>query len=92
MSAPSIRTERIRGVAALVKDAVLHGSSAVERVQLATAARPFAVLEAIPVVALPAALVHVVHDASVKTVHGCIRLVTRTVALAIRRPATMSPR
>lgn len=69
--------ERWRGLAALVQDAVDHGSRAVERVQKATAQRPFAVLEKIPSIATVARGVHAVHDASVTTVHGAIRAVNR---------------
>jgi hypothetical protein len=72
-----------RGVAALVADAVEHGSLAVERVQKETAARPFAILEAIPVVAEPTRVVHVIHDATVTGVHGAVRLVSRAVAKVI---------
>ncbi len=77
-----------RGLAALVRDAVEHGSRAVERVQVETAARPFAILEEIPGVATPAKVVHVVHDLSVAGVHGSIRAVNtvvgKTVELALR--------
>jgi hypothetical protein len=70
---------RWRGAAKLLSDAVEQGSKAIERIQKETAQRPFAVLEAIPGVALPARAVHVIHDATVSGVHGAIRLVTRAV-------------
>ena len=80
---------RWRGVVALVRDAVEHGSRAVERVQLETAKRPFVVLEHIPQVAAPARIVHVLHDASVKTVHVGIRavsaLATKTVDIVLEQ-------
>jgi len=72
-----------RGLAALVRDAVEHGSRAVERVQVETAARPFAILEEIPAVATPAKIVHVVHDLSVAGVHGSIRAVNSVVGKGI---------
>jgi hypothetical protein len=74
---------RWRGVVALVRDAVEHGSRAVERVQLETAGRPFAILKAIPGIAEPTAVVHVVHDATVSGVHGIVRGVARVVATTV---------
>jgi hypothetical protein len=71
--------ERWRGLVALARDAVEHGSRAIERVHLETANRPFWILEKIPVVALPSKVVHAIHDATVKGVHGTVRLVARGV-------------
>ncbi len=71
--------KELRGVKALLRDAVHHGSVAVERVQLETARRPFAILEAIPGVKVPAAIVHVIHDASVTGTHAVIRAVNGAV-------------
>jgi hypothetical protein len=70
---------QLRGLRALIEQAVDQGTSAVERVHRATAARPFAVLEAIPPVAFPARGVRVVHDAILDTVYGSIRQVNRVV-------------
>ena len=75
--------ERWRGLAALVQDAVEHGSRAVERVQKATAQRTFAILEKIPPTADIARGIHAVHDASVSTVHGAIRTVNRVAGRTI---------
>jgi hypothetical protein len=72
-----------RGALALVRDAVEHGSRAVERVQIETARRPFSVLEQIPGVAEPTKVVHVVHDASVAAVHEIIRGVNGAVGAAV---------
>ena len=76
-----------KGVAALVTDAVVGGASAIERVHLAVASRPFDVLEQIPVVAAPAGMVRVVHDlstrASYASVRGVARLVGRVVDVAL---------
>lgn len=81
--------ERLRGVALLVRDAVEHGSRAVERIQIETARRPFAILERIPGVAAPTKIVHGVHDASVMAVHEAIRgvnlIVGATVDFALRQ-------
>lgn len=71
--------KRLRGLRALVGDAVEHGSKAVEQVHRATAARTFFVLEAIPPIATPARIVHVVHDASLTGVYGMIRVVNHVV-------------
>jgi hypothetical protein len=67
----------------LVRDAVEHGASAVERVHVATARRPFDVLEAIPGVDGPTRVVRAVHDVTVSSVYGSIRLVTRAVGAAV---------
>ncbi len=75
--------QRWRGLGALVRDAVEHGSRAVERIQKQTAARPFAILEAIPGVAGPTRIVHVVHDVTVSGTHWSIRLVNRAVGKTV---------
>ena len=69
-----------RGLTALVRDAVEHGSQAIEQLQKETAARPFAILEAIPPIATPAKVLHALHDASVSGTHAAIRLVARVAA------------
>jgi hypothetical protein len=74
--------ERWRGLRALVEDAVEHGSSAIERVHLETAARPFAVLEHLPVTATVARGVHVAHDAIASSVYQTIRATNRFVGTA----------
>jgi hypothetical protein len=78
---------RLRGLRALLEEAVDQGTSAVERVHRATAARPFAILDEIPPIALPARGVRVVHDATVSVVYESVRQVNRlvgaTLALAI---------
>ena len=71
--------KRLRGLRALVQDVVEHGSKAVEEVHKATAARTFFVLEAIPPIATPAKVIHVVHDASLTGIYGVIRAVNRVV-------------
>ena len=77
------RIVRWRGAVALLCDAVEHGSRAVERIQLETARRPFAIIEHIPAVAAPTRIVHGVHDASVTAVHGVIRAVNGAVGRAV---------
>lgn len=71
--------KRLRGLRMLVQDAVEHGSKAVEVVHKATAARTFDVLEAIPPIATPAKVVHIVHDASLTGIYGVIRAVNSVV-------------
>jgi hypothetical protein len=71
--------KRLRGLRVLVGDAVEHGSKAVEVVHKATAARTFVVLEAIPPIATPAKVVHIVHDASLTGIYGIIRAVNAVV-------------
>lgn len=70
---------RWRGLKSLVVDAVVHGSQAVEHLQLETARLPFAILEQIPPLTLPVKGIHAIHDTSVKTTHEIVRLVTRAV-------------
>jgi len=83
MSEKRKKMEKWRGLVALVRDGVEHGSRAVERIQLETANRPFTVLEHIPPIAVPAKVVHVVFDASVKATHAVIRGVNAVAATAI---------
>lgn len=75
--------KRLRGLRALVETAVDQGASAVERVHLATANRPFAVLRQIPAVQEPAQVVHEVHDTVVEGTYASIRLVNRWVGKAL---------
>lgn len=75
--------KQLRGLRALVSEAVEHGSRAVERVQKATADRPFAILEAIPPIADPARGVHAIHDFSVSATHAAIRIVNHAVGKGI---------
>jgi len=73
---------RLQGLRALVADAVEHGTGAIERVHLATAARPFAVLERIPPTAPVARGVHIAHDAIASSVYATIRATARAVNTA----------
>lgn len=67
---------RWRGLKDLLCDAVTHGASAVERVHLETARRPFVVLEHLPPIAASAHQIHQVHDALVSFSYGNVRAVT----------------
>lgn len=74
---------RVRGLAALLRDAVEHGSRAVEKVHLEIAKRPFTVLEHVPGIEAPSRAVHVVHDLTVQSVYGSIRLVNGLVGTTV---------
>ena len=68
-------TSRWRGLVALVGQLVDQGAVAVERVHLETARRPFAILERIPLLAVPAQSVHTIHDATASSVYALVRVV-----------------
>ncbi len=74
-----MKPSRLKGLVALAAAAVEHGSAAIEKVQLETAGRTFGILESIPPLTVPTKIVRAVHDVSVKTTHGSIRLVTAIV-------------
>ena len=74
---------RWKGLRALLTDAVDQGTSAVERVHKATAARPFDILEKIPVVAPVSSGVRIVHDVTVAGVYETIRQVNRVVGATL---------
>jgi len=74
---------RLRGLRALLQDAVEHGTTAVERVHRATAARPFDILDHIPPIAPAARGVRLVHDATVAGVYETIRQVNRLVGVTL---------
>lgn len=72
-----------KGVAMLATDAVAHGSRAIENVQLATAARTFALLDLVPPVAPVASVVHLVHDGITMASHACVRRAAELAGSAI---------
>lgn len=75
--------KRWRGLVALVRDGVEHGSRAVEKVHLEISERTFTILEAIPGVAPPAQLVHEVHHTIVRSTHAIVRGVSRGVTTGV---------
>lgn len=81
----SLEKQRWRGLVALARDGVEHGTRAIERVHLATARRTFAILEAIPVTAPVSRVVRVVHDASVKATYGAVRIGGKVVGEVVTR-------
>ncbi len=70
---------RVRGLAALVGDAVEHGATGVEGVHRTLMARPFALVALIPGMEAPVKGVHVVIDRSVGAVYSMVRLGNRVV-------------
>ena len=74
---------RWRGLRALLEEAVEHGTTAVERVHRATAARPFDVLDHIPPIAPAARGVRVIHDVTVAGVYETIRQVNHLVGATL---------
>ena len=75
--------KQLKGLSALVTDAVVNGASAVERVHLAVSSRPFDILEEIPIVSTPSSVVRVVHDLSTRATYASIRGITRLVGRAV---------
>jgi hypothetical protein len=71
--------KRWKGLKALVQDAVENGASAIERVHLETAKRPFAALKMVPPIEKPVEGIQTLHDTIVSGVYGTVRVVTRAV-------------
>jgi hypothetical protein len=88
--------ERWRGLFTLVGQAVDQVTTAIERVHLETARRPFGILERIPILAVPAQSVHTIHDATASSVYALIRIVNdatgKTIDAAIDAVALLSER
>lgn len=74
---------RVRGLVTLLRDGVVHGSHAIEDVTRRTADRTYDILEAIPVIAAPAKVVHVVHDLATTTTFATVRAVTELSAAVV---------
>ncbi len=68
-------TAELRGFQILLQDAIHHGATAIERVHRRIAARPFAIVKAIPSLAAPARVVGAVHSAMLTLVYASIRAV-----------------
>ena len=87
--------QRWKGLSALLGDAVEQGATAVERIHMETAQKPFAIIEQIPGIAAPTKLVHGVHDAVVGHVYNEIRfwngLVQRVIQTALRDDSQQPP-
>jgi hypothetical protein len=69
--------DKLKGLKALIQDAVEQGASAVERVHLGTAKRPFTVLKSIAPIEKPVENIEAVHDAIVSGTYASVRAVTR---------------
>lgn len=72
-----------RGLRALLEDAVEQGASAVERVHVATAKRPFEILKRLPPIGKWVEGVEAVHDTIVAGAYGSVRVVNRVVGKAL---------
>ena len=72
-----------RGLKDLLIDAVEQGTSAVERVHLATSRRSFWAVKQVPVIREPAQTVEHVYDAAVASAYASVRAVTRAVGTAL---------
>jgi len=86
------KSERWRGLIALIGDAVEHGSAAVERIHMATAKRPFRIVEQIPPIAAPTKVVHHIHDAIVTNTYKQIRWVNAQVQKVAQVALQPTPR
>lgn len=71
--------KKLRGLKAMVQDAVVNGAKSIEQVHKATAARPFQVLEKIPAIAAPTSAVHAIHDSIVTSTYAATRSITELV-------------
>ncbi|HEX2675367.1 MAG TPA: hypothetical protein VHM19_01975 [Polyangiales bacterium] len=76
--------KRWRGLKSLLQDAVEQGATAIEKVHLETARRPFTVIEKVaPPIEKPVQGVHAIHDAIVSSTYTSVRLVNRLVGKAL---------
>lgn len=69
------RYDRLQGYRALLQDAILHGTSAVEQVQTKLTQRPYDLLEKIPTLERPTRHVRSAHLGAMRGVYGMIRAV-----------------
>lgn len=72
-----------RGLGKLIGDAVEQGASAIERVHLATAKRPFDLLKKVPGISDPVEGIQTVHDTMVSTAYDAVRAVTQVVSKTV---------
>jgi hypothetical protein len=75
--------KKLRGLKALVQDAVDKGATAIEQVHKRTAAKPFELLAKVPSIAAPVRGVHQVYELAVSGSYGMVRLVNRMVGNAV---------
>jgi len=71
--------DRLRGLKALVQDAVDQGSHAVERLQKETVRRPLQIIAQIPPLEVPGKGILEIHDLAVSNTHAVVRVVNRVV-------------
>jgi len=75
--------KKLRGLKALLQDAVVNGAKSIEEVHMRTAARPFNILGEIPGVGDVSEAVRAVHDAIVTTSYAATRAVTEVVGAGL---------
>lgn len=78
-----IDVKKLRGLKALLQDAVVNGAKSIQQVHLGTTARTFRVLEQIPGVSAPSVVVRAVHDAIVTTGYAATQAVTEAIGTGI---------
>jgi len=84
-------TRRLAAVVELLGDVVDKGSSAVQTVHEAIAARPYQVLEVIPPLQAPTRAVRDVHRSAVRGSYAAVRLVNELIRMAVRGPENTGP-
>lgn len=72
-----------RGLGKLIGEAVEHGATAIERVHLGTAKRPFELLKQVPGIGDTVQGIQSVHDTVVSTSYETVRAVTRAVSRTV---------
>lgn len=75
--------KRWKGLAHLVRDGVVEGSKALEKVHLDTSDTVYRIVGSLPPLAPPARLVRAVHHTVVQVNHGAVRGVTHAVAAGV---------
>lgn len=79
----SARYDRLQGYRALLQDAILHGSTAVEQVQASLTRRPYDLLERIPGLETPTRHARTAHLGALRGVYGMIRAVNSLSGVAL---------
>lgn len=86
-----VARKRATGLVELIRDAVVHGTSAVERVHRTNAALTFDVLAHVAPLKETSHVVRTVHDLIVFTPYATIRAITKGVASVARVAVAIAP-
>jgi hypothetical protein len=73
---------RLKGLKRLIHDGVRQGADFVEKHHRRAAAKPFTVLESIPLIAAPTKVVHGIHDGVLWLSYGGIRTINQALEAA----------